>query len=273
MRINIDHLTKYVFSQPARAVIQLLRVTPQSNGNQTVLSWDINIDCDAKLTPFRDAYGNSCHILAIDKNIDELNIEVVGSVDVNSNNGQVEGAIEPFSPLVFLRPTPLATPSQQLKEFAFDFAKANNSLDTLHCLLSAIHKRITFVVGATNSTTNAAQAFENQEGVCQDLAHIFIAASRALSIPSRYVSGHLLRQDGNNLQEASHAWAESFVSGLGWLAFDPANGICADENYVRVAVGLDYRDAAPVSGARYGGGMETLSVGLHVRQSGVQSQS
>jgi transglutaminase-like putative cysteine protease len=94
-----------------------------------------------------------------------------------------------------------------------------------------------------------------------------------LSIPSRYISGHLLRQDGQNFQEASHAWAESYVEGLGWIAFDAANGICADEHYVRVAVGLDYRDAAPVSGARYGGGLETLSVGLHVRQSSEQSQS
>ncbi|KAF0117340.1 MAG: transglutaminase [Hyphomonadaceae bacterium] len=273
MRINIDHLTKYVFSQPARSVIQHLRVTPQSNANQTILNWDINIDCDAKLTPFRDAYGNSCHILAIDKNIHELNIEVIGSADVTSNNGLVEGAIEPFSPLVYLRPTPLATPSAQIKEFAHDVASSSNKLDALHCVLSAIHKQIAFVVGATNSTTDAAMAFENRQGVCQDLAHIFIAASRALSIPSRYISGHLLRQDGQNFQEASHAWAESYVEGLGWIAFDAANGICADEHYVRVAVGLDYRDAAPVSGARYGGGFETLSVGLHVRQSSEQSQS
>src|SRR3546814_20969809 len=80
-------------------------------------------------------------------------------------------------------------------------------------------------------------------GVCQDLAHVFIAAARSQGMATRYISGHLLRQDGAELQEAAHAWAEAHVPGLGWVEFDPANGICADEHYVRVAAGLDYRYA------------------------------
>src|SRR3546814_10899692 len=61
-------------------------------------------------------------------------------------------------------------------------------------------------------------------GVCQDLAHVFIAAARSQGMAARYISGHLLRQDGAELQEAAHAWAEAHVPGLGWVAFDPANG-------------------------------------------------
>src|SRR3546814_11435591 len=90
---------------------------------------------------------------------------------------------------------------------------------------------------------------------------------------ARYISGHLLRQDGAELQEAAHAWAEAHVPRLGWVAFDPANGICADENYVCVAAGLDYRDAALVAGACYGGGVETMSVGLLLRTGRAQSQA
>src|SRR3546814_16207576 len=112
---------------------------------------------------------------------------------------------------------------------------------------------------------DAASAVAARGGVCQDLAHVFIAAARSQGMAARYISGHLIRQDGAELQEAAHAWDEAHVPGLGWVAFDPANGICADEHYVRVAAGLDYRDAATVAGDRYGGGVETMSVVLSVR--------
>ena len=74
-------------------------------------------------------------------------------------------------------------------------------------------------------------------------------------------------------QDAGHAWAEAFVPDLGWVAFDPTNGICATDAHVRVAVGLDYLGAAPVRGTRYGGGGETLTVTVHVDQAQRQSQS
>ena len=109
--------------------------------------------------------------------------------------------------------------------------------------------------------------------MCQDFAHIFIAVSRRLGLPSRYVSGHLFRRDGAHVQEAGHAWAETWIDDLGWTAFDPVNGISADDAYVRVACGLDYRDAAPVAGARAGGGAEELTVEVKVSEAGRQTQA
>jgi transglutaminase-like putative cysteine protease len=106
--------------------------------------------------------------------------------------------------------------------------------------------------------------------VCQDLAHIFLATARRLGVPARYVSGHLVRADGLCEQEAGHAWAVALVPGLGWVGFDPANGICPTDAYVRVAVGLDYLDAAPVRGARQGGGEETMDVRLNVHEADQQ---
>jgi transglutaminase-like putative cysteine protease len=74
-------------------------------------------------------------------------------------------------------------------------------------------------------------------------------------------------------QDAGHAWAEAHVPSIGWVAFDPANGICATESHVRVAVGLDYLGAAPVRGARRGGGFETMAVKVRVDQAARQVQS
>ena len=78
-----------------------------------------------------------------------------------------------------------------------------------------------------------------------------------LGIPARYVSGHYVRAEA---QPAGHAWAEALVPDLGWVGFDPTNGISTTPAHVRVAVGLDYLDAAPVRGARRGGGTETMHV-------------
>ncbi len=88
-------------------------------------------------------------------------------------------------------------------------------------------------------------------------------------MPARYVSGHLAR---TQQQEAAHAWAEALAPDLGWIAFDPANGICATDSYLRVAVGLDYLDAAPIRGARRGGGGEQLSVTVDAEAAMRQSQ-
>src|SRR5262249_41703089 len=110
-------------------------------------------------------------------------------------------------------------------------------------------------------------------GVCQDYAHVFLAAARHIGIPARYVSGYFLRADGENQQEAGHAWAEAYLPDLGWVAFDPANGISTTDAHVRVAIGLDYLGAAPVRGVRFGGAGESLAVNVHIDQSGRQTQN
>ena len=100
----------------------------------------------------------------------------------------------------------------------------------------------------------------------QDLDAVFLRLDvvRALGLLASYVSGHLLRGDGEERHEAAHGWAEAHVDEMGWIGFDPAMGMCPHDAYVRVAIGLDYRDAAPLSGARTGGGDEELEVGVRV---------
>ncbi len=143
----------------------------------------------------------------------------------------------------------------------------------MHALLERLHERDGLRQRARpQATTTAAEAFALKRGVCQDLTHIFIAAARSLGIPARYIGGHFHRDDGVTEQEAGHAWAEAFVPDLGWVAFDAANGLCATDAHVRVAVGLDYLGAAPVRGSRYGGGSEALDVAVRVNQVGSQSQ-
>ena len=162
--------------------------------------------------------------------------------------GVVPAGQETLSPLVFLRDTALTRPDKLISVFASEFS-AHPPLERLHRLMAGIHGSVAFEVGVTTPTHTAAEVLSLGRGVCQDHAHVFIACARQMGMPARYVSGHLLRRDGQDDQEAAHAWAEAWIPDLGWVGFDPANGISATEYYVRVAVGLDYLGAAPVRGA------------------------
>jgi transglutaminase-like putative cysteine protease len=79
------------------------------------------------------------------------------------------------------------------------------------------------------------------------------------------VSGYLMMNDRID-QEATHAWTEAHVDGLGWVGFDVSNGISPDTRYVRLATGRDYRDAAPITGISFGGASERLHVTVAVEQ-------
>ncbi len=116
------------------------------------------------------------------------------------------------------------------------------------------------------------QAWALRQGVCQDMAHVMVAMCRSEGIPARYVAGYRARDDGQADVEAPHGWVEALVPDLGWVAFDPVNGICTDDAYLRVACGLDYRDAAPVAGARSGGGGEDMTVKVQVSDASQQAQ-
>lgn len=274
MRILIDHTSVYQYSRRAQAIIQVLRLEPRSYAGQRVAAWRIDPGEHAHMRTGEDAYGNITHTLYTDRPVDRLALHVTGEVETFDAQGVVNGAIERLPQGVFLRETPLTETDAAMDQFADD-TLASAPADTLgrmHHLLVELHRQVAFETGMTDTTTTAADAFGQGRGVCQDLAHIFIAMARRDGIPARYVSGHLSRPDGTERQEASHAWAEARVDGLGWVGFDPANGVCPTDAYVRVAVGLDYLGAAPVRGVHYGGGIETMSVDVHVRQASGQSQ-
>ena len=125
------------------------------------------------------------------------------------------------------------------------------------------------VAGATNTHTSAAEALADGKGVCQDHAHIFIAAARTLGIPARYITGYLVLSE-QDTSDAHHAWAEAWIESLGWVGFDAANRVCPTDRYVRLACGLDASYAAPVIGTRRGGSTEKLDVSVEVQQQSAQ---
>lgn len=271
MRIKIRHETNYSYGQPAQSALQLLRLTPRSSEAQFVRRWRVEVGADARLDRGEDAFGNITHLAFIDGPLDHVRIVIEGEVDTVDTGGAMPGCVERQPLGLYLRETALTEPDQDIKAFARDASAraaaraADGRLAVLHALNTGINRTFDFQIGATTSSTTAAQSFAARAGVCQDFAHVFIAATRSLGIPARYVSGYFLRTDTID-QEAGHAWAEAHIPDLGWIGFDPAQGLCTTDRYVRVAIGGDGNDAAPVRGARIGGSQEALSVAIQVQQ-------
>jgi transglutaminase-like putative cysteine protease len=274
MRIRVTHESRYHYGQPAKGMIQILRLTPRDHDGQYVVNWRIEVSDDCRLDAHEDAFGNLVHTFSIDGPLEEMRIAVEGEVETQDTNGIIRGTVEPFPPSLFLRETPLTEPSEAIATFARSVAsEGTNTLAIMHALMNRLHEHIDYDTEPTHPATTAAEAFALKRGVCQDLTHVFLGCARTLGTPARYVGGYFHRADGVVQQEAGHAWAEAHIDDLGWVAFDPANRICATDAHVRVAVGLDYLGASPIRGTRYGGGDEKLDVAVHVDQAFRQSQT
>ena len=189
-----------------------------------------------------------------------MSIKVDGEVETQNTDGVVRGTVERFPPSLFLRDTALTQADAAIRNFALDSRAANSGdvLAELHALMHRLHDEIGLRQTMRRKPTTAAEAFARKRGIARDLTHIFIGAARSLQIPARYVAGYLCADD-DAAQDGGHAWAEAFVPDLGWVGFDPANGVCPTDAHVRVAVGLDSLGAAPVRGTRYGAADEKRS--------------
>ena len=264
MLISVRHVTRYRYAEPVGYTIQSLRLTPASFTGQRVLDWEVRAGGAKPGLQFRDGFGNIVQLITVNTRHDELEIEAGGTVETQDCNGVVAGLAKAAQPRVFLKETEQTRPDGAIRALA-EAVQGEDTLDRLHALLGAVRDRVEYVAGATDTHTGAAEALADGKGVCQDHAHIFISAARTLAIPARYVTGYLVL-DAQSTAEAHHAWAETWVEGLGWVGFDVANRVCPTESYVRLACGLDATHAAPIVGSRRGGETETLDVSVTVQQ-------
>lgn len=268
MRITVHHVTRYAFASSVAYSIQRLRLTPRSFAGQRVVEWRVLAHDAEPACRFRDAFGNEVQLAARAGAHDEVVVAAAGIVETSEAHGVVRDLKEAAAPRVYLRSTPVTLADAAIIELA-NATRGADLIERLHDLMAAVHAAIVYETGATRDDTTAAEALAAGRGVCQDHAHVFIAAARSFGVPARYVTGYLVGADGAPAA-AHHAWAEAFVSDLGWVGFDAANAVCPAETYVRLACGLDGDGAAPVRGSRRGGGAETLEVEVAVAQQATQ---
>jgi len=266
MHLRIAHTTRYRYDAPVDYGLQRLRLTPRDGRSQKIASWNVSTTGASVEARYDDHFGNRVMLLNIEPGAEKLEIDVEGIVETLDTNGIVGPHPNTLPLWLFQRQTDLTLPGSGVCGLAEDLrAQDRDALGRLHALSARIMETVAYRTGTSDAKTTAEEALSNGSGVCQDQTHVFLSAARRLGYPARYVSGYLMMNDRID-QEAGHAWAEAHVDGLGWVGFDVSNGISPDDRYLRVATGLDYREAAPVSGLRFGTAGESLDVAIQVQQ-------
>ena len=278
--LHILHETRYRYENPVRASHHVLRLQPLQDSQQVLEEFDLKISVDGQVHRFEDVFGNQTIELDVTQPFTEFLVRSESRVRLSSTPALEDRALHRREqvPLVwmpwqrqmmlaYLLPTEL--PESHLTEiydFAMSFVERNdyNLRDVLTDINRTIFRDFEYVPGATTLETTPYEVLTRRKGVCQDFANLFICMARLLNIPARYRAGYIdtLATEDNPVQsEASHAWAEVYLPGAGWLGFDPTNGKLVSQEHVRVACGRNYRDATPTMGTLYKGGAgETLEV-------------
>ncbi len=260
LHLNIEHHTQLSFDDSVDYTIQQLHLTPLDGFGQKVKRWEIRVN--GELRAHADTYGNLEHTLVVDGPHRSINITATGEVETGVD---VPPQPDVLPIQVYLRYTPLTMADHRIRAFAKLYAPTTAKLDdaVLTNLMFGIRDCVAYRKGKGATSASAADALAAGEGSCHDYAHIFIACCRSLGIPARFVSGYLFSTATGRLE--SHAWADAWVEGEGWLSFDVCNGQRANGIHVRLATGLDYRDACPVSGVAHGA-TEAMSLSVQVQQ-------
>lgn len=266
MKLTIEHETHYEYTAPLQYALQQLCLTPASSRHQQVLEW--NLSAPARLYAQRDGWGNLAHSWSLTRqksarHVYRGSVRAAGRVTTRPAPELVDEAGDPHIAL-YLRTTLLTEADGTLAALGDEHLKGGASADALLGLAAAVRERVAYRSGVTAVGTTAREALALGAGVCQDQAHVFIAACRAAGWPARYVSGYFHSPEAPQL--ASHAWADVCVDhdARRWLSVDITHDGLMDERHVRLAVGPDYAACAPVRGVREGGGDETMRVNVRI---------
>lgn len=271
MRLTVRHTTRYRYDKPLANAMQQIRLTPMDGPAQKIVDWTIDAPGIDRATTYRDAFDNVVHMVSGSGPVEAVEITASGTVDTVDTNGVwnlERGVGAPAG--IFTRITEVTRSNQALRKLA-SLAEGSDKIAGFHALMHAIRDKVDYRTGVTATHASATSALAAGEGVCQDHAHIFISAARAIGVPARYVSGYLLLDD-EQVSEAHHAWAEVLIQDLGWVGFDVSNGMCPTDRYIRLTTGLDSRSAAPIRGIRFGGLEENLEVEVDIAQAALQQQ-
>ena len=262
MKLHIQHVTRYDYSAPLQYALQSLCLTPQGSAHQTVHAWAVQ--APGTLFEARDGYGNVAHTCSVTRRVMAGAVSAIGTVETHGEPELVDDAVPGQ---LYLRPTPLTQPHVRLAELGGPLSggTAPDAAKAL-ALAKAVLARVPYRPRTTTVRTTAMEALALGGGVCQDHAHVYIAACRAHGVPARYVSGYFHAPGADHL--ASHAWVDVCVDvpAHRWLSVDVTHGCLIDERHVRLAVGPDYAACSPIRGVREGGGAESMRVRIDIRE-------
>jgi len=248
MKLNIEHRTCYAFNKPIGYTIQQLRLTPQDGFGQRVKNWHVKVS--GRTSTHTDAFGNTTHTLVMDSPHQEIVITASGEVETDIDLSQSSNLTPNSADLalpVYLRNTALTQPDDVIRQLANACLPKGRAVDkeVLVALMAAVTQRVQWAKDFSDTQQSAINTLAAGCGLSQGMAHLFIACCRALKVPARFVHGYRFNPINNQIE--SHSWADAWLIDKGWQSFDVANNTESNGIHVRLATGLDYRDACAIS--------------------------
>jgi len=275
MRLQIRHTTVFRYSELINEAYTEMRLRPLEAAGQRSYRFSLVTEPRGEVMSYIDRYGNTVHHFDTLQSHDEVVVTASSDVETPASFRPEYQALPPLDRYDFLAPTDYAPGNGRIAEFARGHLVPDDPRQTALGLMEAIFRGLKYDPGATDVRTRASEALEIGRGVCQDFAHLMLAATRSLGIPSRYVSGYLYsprvvserKETGIAVPDnaASHAWIDVYLENYGWLSLDPTHNCEQTSEYVRVATGRDYADVPPTRGIYKGSAEERLEVRVEVR--------
>lgn len=266
---EIQYSIENKYEKPVRKANFQLLLIPDSNDHQKVHNLKFSCSGNQAMHLSENVFGFKTIHYYVDKPFNEFWFKLSVSVEKSELNPFY---VSPFAPdaefeqlnsldfyidnHIFLLPTDLTRlPAQVEPDFPI-YSGEFQVFDFLIVLNSFIFNLLTYTPESTDINTLLDEVLQFQKGVCQDYAHLFISVCRKNKIPARYVSGYLNQGAGFIGTSQLHAWAEAMIPGLGWVGFDSTNNLLADQHYIKIAHGADYRDCSPITGILESSGMQ-----------------
>ncbi|MDX6765561.1 MAG: transglutaminase family protein [Candidatus Methylacidiphilales bacterium] len=287
MRFRITHQTEYHYRVPASESYGELRVNPSTNFHQRVIKRRLEVHPATRIQNYTDHFGNHVEFFSIPFRHNRLVVRSHAEVEtsaVTPPENVLDVAVAEARQILnsrllkiypFLQPSTHVPLHKVLLPLKKNFICADQPLgDTLLRLNRWIYENFKYKPGTTDVSTPLDEVIRLRRGVCQDFAHLMISILRTYGIPARYVSGYIESHDPTQKDPAlvgaaaSHAWVEACLPGGFWWGLDPTNNQTAGERHVRVAIGRDYHDVAPLRGTYKGAQDQKLEVMVSVKRSG-----
>jgi transglutaminase-like putative cysteine protease len=286
MQYLLSHRTSYSYASTVDSAQHIAHLRARSFPGQTVRSIGITTSPQPALAVQHvDHFGNLIDIYRIDTPHTRFDIEVRAEVEVRFPDPPPPATTPPWEEIraqlngggfptpieasEFVYESPLVPLDATLRDYgAISFAPGRPILEGARDLTKRIKADFDYHPGATDISTPLGQVFSGKAGVCQDFAHVMIAACRAHGLAAGYVSGYIRTVHSNEEaalrgSDASHAWVAVWCGDkAGWVHLDPTNDLIAREDHVAVAWGRDFSDVSPLRGVILGG--ESHSYGVDV---------
>ncbi|MFM7123089.1 MAG: transglutaminase domain-containing protein [Fluviibacter sp.] len=288
-RYRVVHDTEYCYAYSVSNARHRAHLTPSNRKHQTVHSATLSINQPlAESSEGIDYFGNAYRDFAITSPHRLLTVRAHMDISVQSPTWPTTSPLwhgkslarRSFDPAdsqgtefalacaAYLVDSPMIPSLPEAKLWALKHLGEGKPLhQQLLLMTQAMREEFVFDASATTVGTPLTDVFRNKRGVCQDFAHLLIAALRSTGIPARYVSGYILTHPAPGKPrligaDATHAWVEAWCPGHGWLGLDPTNGKAVSDEFVTVATGRDYADVIPLRGVVVGGGEHSLEVSV-----------